>query len=90
MSQISNNHKKNIGHVIIKQPKSNSLSPDTIKCKRIGNYILSNTIGTGTFSKVKLGIHIPTQQKVAIKILDKDKIKDESDIERIRDKTNNE
>ena len=83
MSQISKNINKNFGHVIIKQPKSNSLSPDTIKCKRIGNYILSNTIGTGTFSKVKLGIHLPTQQKVAIKILDKDKIKDESDIERI-------
>ena len=83
MSQISNNHNKNIGHVIIKQPKSNSLSPDTIKNKRIGNYLLYNTIGTGTFSKVKLGIHIPTQQKVAIKILDKDKIKDESDVERI-------
>ena len=54
--------------------KSNCISPDTtIKCKKIGNYVLSTTIGTGTFSKVKLGIHLATQQKVAIKILDKER-----------------
>jgi 5'-AMP-activated protein kinase catalytic alpha subunit len=39
--------------------------------KIIGNYKIEKVIGEGTFSKVKLGIHIPTQQKVAIKILDK-------------------
>ena len=83
MSQVSNNIYRNFGNIIIKESKSNSLSPETIKLKRIGNYILSNTIGTGTFSKVKLGIHLPTKEKVAIKILDKDKIRDESDIERI-------
>ena len=83
MSQINHNVQKNINNIIIQKPKSSSLSPDTIKCKKIGNYILSNTIGTGTFSKVKLGIHLSTQQKVAIKILDRDKIKDENDIERI-------
>ena len=60
-----------------------SISPETVKCKKIGNYILSSTIGKGTFSKVKLGIHLPTQKKVAIKILDREKIKDESDLERI-------
>jgi 5'-AMP-activated protein kinase catalytic alpha subunit len=32
------------------------------------------TIGEGTFGKVKLGIHIPTNEQVAIKILDKKKI----------------
>ena len=63
--------------------KNYSISPETVKCKKIGNYLLSNTIGKGTFSKVKLGIHLPTQKKVAIKILDKEKIKDESDLERI-------
>ena len=63
--------------------KNYSISPETVKCKKIGNYILSNTIGKGTFSRVKLGIHLPTQKKVAIKILDKEKIKDESDLERI-------
>ena len=63
--------------------KNYSISPETVKCKKVGNYLLSNTIGKGTFSKVKLGIHLPTQKKVAIKILDKEKIIDESDLERI-------
>ena len=31
---------------------------------RIGNYILKNTIGSGTFGKVKLGIHKSTGEKV--------------------------
>ena len=51
---------RNFGNIIIKESKNNSLSPETIKLKRIENYILSNTIGTGTFSKVKLGIHLQT------------------------------
>ena len=40
-------------------------------------------IGEGTFGKVMLGIHLPTQEKVAIKILEKEKIEDEGDRERI-------
>lgn len=47
------------------------------------NTISAKTIGQGTFGKVKIGIHLPTQQRVAIKILDKSKIKDETDVERI-------
>lgn len=47
------------------------------------NIIIAKTIGKGGFGKVKIGIHLPTQQKVAIKILNKDKIKDEMDAERI-------
>ena len=34
------------------------------------------TIGSGTFGKVREGIHQLTQEKVAIKILEKEKIKD--------------
>ncbi len=66
-------------------PRKNnySVSPGSVKYKKIGNYILLSTIGSGTFSTVKLGIHLPTQQKVAIKILDKNKIKNENDIKRI-------
>ena len=37
----------------------------------------------GTFSVVDKGIHIPTGEKVAVKIIDKEQIKDESDIERV-------
>ena len=51
--------------------------------KKIGNYVLLNEIGTGTFSKVAKAFHIITDQEVAVKILEKEKIKDEIDIERI-------
>ena len=40
----------------------------------VGQYVLSKTIGKGTFGKVKLGIHNLTGEKVAVKILEKDKI----------------
>ena len=51
--------------------------------KIIGNYRIEKTIGEGTFGKVKLGIHIPTEEQVAIKILEKDKIQDQEDLSRI-------
>lgn len=42
---------------------------------RIGPYRIGKTLGIGAFSKVKLGIHELTQQKVAIKILNRKKLK---------------
>ena len=51
--------------------------------KQIGGFIIGKTKGKGTFGKVKQGTHIVTGDKVAIKILEKDKIKDQSDIDRI-------
>ena len=41
------------------------------------------TLGQGTFGKVKLAIHERTGEKVAVKILEKKKIVDVSDIERV-------
>ena len=66
----------------IKQNPTNPKSQNTKK-QIIGNYRIEKTIGEGTFGKVKLGIHIPTEEQVAIKILEKDKIQDEEDLERI-------
>ncbi|KAI8620545.1 kinase-like domain-containing protein [Chytriomyces sp. MP71] len=37
----------------------------------LGDYLLQKTIGEGCFSKVKMAIHFPTNQKVAIKCMDK-------------------
>lgn len=51
--------------------------------KLIGNYLIEKTIGEGTFGKVKLGIHLPTEEHVAIKILGKDKIQDKDDLQRV-------
>ena len=51
--------------------------------KMIGNYILFDQIGMGTFSKVTRAVHILTEQVVAVKILDKEKIEDDIDVERI-------
>lgn len=42
----------------------------------IGNYILRQTLGKGTFGVVKLGICKRTGQKVAIKIMDKEILSD--------------
>nr|CAX73676.1 SNF1A/AMP-activated protein kinase [Schistosoma japonicum] len=50
----------------------------TPKCNpevRIGNYIIGETLGVGTFGKVKVGIHKSTGVQVAVKIVNRDKIK---------------
>ena len=47
------------------------------------NYNFIKTIGKGTFGKVKLALHTPTKEQVAIKILEKSKIKSKRDLERI-------
>ena len=46
-------------------------------------YFEGRSLGQGTFGKVRLGTHTLTGEKVAIKILEKDKIKDQSDVERV-------
>ena len=51
---------------------------------KIGNYLILQTIGEGTFGKVKLGIYLPKNEKVAIKILEKDRIRDNDDYIRIK------
>ena len=60
-----------------------------VGAKQIGNYILGinilhlgKTIGSGNFGKVHLGLHIPTGERVAVKIVDKTKLTSK-DLERI-------
>ena len=50
----------------------------------IGNYLIKRTLGQGTFGKVKLGIYLPSQEKVAIKILEKDRILEKDDEIRVK------
>lgn len=59
--------------------------------KTIGQYKLGKSIGEGTFGKVKIGTHVTTKEKVrisfklqvAVKILEKSKIADVADVERV-------
>uniref|UniRef100_K3X1Q2 UBA domain-containing protein n=1 Tax=Globisporangium ultimum (strain ATCC 200006 / CBS 805.95 / DAOM BR144) TaxID=431595 RepID=K3X1Q2_GLOUD len=48
----------------------------------VGEYVLGETIGKGTFGKVKIGLHLVTGEKVAIKILEKKRIVQVADVER--------
>ena len=54
----------------------------------INEYTIKETIGKGAFSKVKLGINKLTGEKVAIKIIDKKKIKINSENKRIEREIN--
>ncbi|RWS08738.1 serine/threonine protein kinase-like protein [Dinothrombium tinctorium] len=51
---------------------------------RIGHYILGETLGVGTFGKVKTARHQLTGHKVAIKILNRQKIKNLEVVSKIR------
>jgi hypothetical protein len=46
-------------------------------------HYLEQSIGKGTFGKVYRGLHRPTQQRVAIKILEKSRIDQPADFTRI-------
>ena len=67
----------------IKSIKENNLK-NTDKEIKIGDYVIKKTLGKGTFGKVKLGIYLPQNKKVAIKILEKKKIKEDDDIIRLK------
>ncbi|XP_033874434.3 hormonally up-regulated neu tumor-associated kinase homolog A [Acipenser ruthenus] len=46
--------------------------------KRVGNYLVGKMINKGSFAKVMEGLHISTGEKVAIKVIDKKKAKQDS------------
>ncbi len=54
----------------------------------IGDFKIGAKLGQGTFSKVCQGIHMPTKEKVAIKIMSKEQIKEKSDQIRIEKEIN--
>ncbi|RKP17082.1 Pkinase-domain-containing protein, partial [Rozella allomycis CSF55] len=51
---------------------------------RIGPYVLGETLGSGSFGKVKLAHHSLTGQKVALKIINKKKLASPDMIERVK------
>ncbi|KFP41996.1 Hormonally up-regulated neu tumor-associated kinase, partial [Chlamydotis macqueenii] len=46
--------------------------------KQVGNYLVGRMVNKGSFAKVMEGLHIPTGEKVAIKVIDKRKAKQDS------------
>ncbi|NXF85269.1 HUNK kinase, partial [Eubucco bourcierii] len=46
--------------------------------KQVGNYLVGNMINKGSFAKVMEGLHIPTGEKVAIKVINKRKARQDS------------
>jgi Protein kinase domain len=54
------------------------------KLTRIGAYKFGRTLGVGSFCKVKLATHEPTGQKVAIKILNRRKLKKQDMQDKVR------
>ena len=58
------------------------------KSDKIGNYQIQKIIGEGTFGKVKLARDLITKENVAIKILEKSKIKTKEELERINQEIN--
>jgi 5'-AMP-activated protein kinase catalytic alpha subunit len=81
-SQIKNKEIKDFFQTSpIKKP---DLKKDPSYEYKIGNYLIQQTLGQGTFGKVKLGIYLPTQEKVAIKVLEKERMTDKDDKIRVK------
>jgi 5'-AMP-activated protein kinase catalytic alpha subunit len=47
-------------------------------------YIILKTLGKGSFGKVKEALHVKSGEKIAIKILEKERIKKKEDLVRIK------
>jgi len=74
---------RNYGGMGEARERSGSLSAGAPQVK-IGHYILGETLGIGTFGKVKVGFHQLTGHKVAVKILNRQKIKNLDVVGKIR------
>lgn len=55
-----------------------------IFCVMLCYEILGELLGEGAFSKVRRGIHTQTQKQVAVKVMSKDSIQNQEDVERIQ------
>ena len=63
--------------------RSIDTSNNPINRKYIGQFVLGEKLGQGTFGVVVIGTHQITGEKVAVKILDKEKILQETDKSRL-------
>ena len=81
---VNNDYKETENKYTENNIYNNTKSKNNTYEYKIGNYLIQKTIGRGTFGKVKLGLYIPTKEKVAIKILEKEKMTEKDDEIRIK------
>ena len=62
----------------------NRVSPPESRQDKEKKYIILRTLGKGSFGKVKEALHVLSGEKIAIKILEKARIKKEEDLTRIK------
>ncbi|XP_022106830.1 hormonally up-regulated neu tumor-associated kinase-like [Acanthaster planci] len=56
---------------VLRRSDSRNMPPAMAVRKRVGGYLVGETIGEGSFGKVRSGTHTLTGEKVAMKIIDK-------------------
>ena len=85
ISSAPNLKKLNLSFILPEEEKSEEeKDSDSNHEYKIGNYMVKYTLGQGTFGKVKLGVYIPNNEKVAIKILEKNRITEKDDEIRVK------
>ena len=82
-------YKEENEEILLIPPDNSSTENNEIKEKSICDFIIKEKLGEGTFGKVRLGINRQTEEKVAIKILDKMRIKKDKDKKRIEKRNKN-
>ncbi|KAI0988813.1 hypothetical protein GJ496_002846 [Pomphorhynchus laevis] len=79
MNNVLNKHRKvkyaNSSCSTSTSPGASGNTNEAVPYAKIGHYILGETLGSGTFGKVKKAIHYLTRHTVAIKILNRNRIK---------------
>lgn len=81
----SNSKRKSSNHIIeVDKEKEIKIKKSLTKGKILGGqFIIGEEIGKGTFGVVRIATHIITGEKVAVKMLYKSKIKEDSDKKRL-------
>ena len=65
ITNTNNNSNNNPTRIIDNNNLNVNSNDNGEKKKKVGNYIISKTIGEGSFAKVRLGYHLITQQMVS-------------------------
>ncbi|KAM6919325.1 serine/threonine-protein kinase NIM1-like [Xenentodon cancila] len=69
-----------LGKALYDLTHSDRVMNDLIFGRRVGLYELRGEIGSGNFSQVRLGIHDLTKERVAVKVLDKERLSKHSQV----------